>query len=607
MKAISTLKLMADIKTDVSLFEATKRVAQAAKEKRLVLFIGAGVSRNAGYPMWETLLKPWVEEMGGADAVAGQSLPQQAESYLHSKGGDRHHLLSLLRTEFAPRKEPSAAHKLLPRLLPSLIATTNYDDLLTATFPGATLAASPGNVAMLRHDELAILHLHGHIGHLGAPHDGLILTSDDYDQVATLKHAYFERLRPHWQNSLILFLGYGAGDLDIKAVAQTVKAIYGANYVARHLALDLNEKPSFSLQTWWKPFGADVVPANAVLGANPEEKFLAFLQACVDAIEGNPDSAQTCKSGIRTAPDASPACLALAKLLSQPEAWQALQKPGFITRMEQQVRDLRKQPGFALSNAQALYDLVTQQCTGDLPSAKALLRRMPAVVIGSAPSLHGALEHMAQLARNSLIAASNVLAERFIAESGAVLPSGLECEVAVPVQSEAIATLIAALWIYDDTQVELNIGLAANNGLPQALSALSIVNTPLEPGYPPAESAQDLIKMQIWKRVHSITNTRPSRAWKLQPLDDYTDQHIPALKSLIAQGAADGLPYDLVLTMPFDCEPTHLLANAQARREIHREFGIWTVIYGVDDQSAQELRDLVATIHTVFSGIFAHL
>lgn len=270
---------MNQIRTNLTVQEACDKIRAAAQKQRLVLFIGAGVSRNAGYPDWKTLLDPAAQELGGWDDLAGQSLPQVAQTF-ENHHNSRAPLRRLLRQQLALQKEPSAVHLLLPTLQPALIVTTNYDNLLQKTFPAARLVASPGVAGDLARDELGIVHLHGHLDFWETGHDGLIITADDYMKVGKLKAPYFERLRAYWQDSLILFLGYGAGDWDVGQASHTVRTLYGEHYAQRHLALDLSGRKEAALRTFWNPFCADVVTGAELAGAHAGEKMLAFLQIC---------------------------------------------------------------------------------------------------------------------------------------------------------------------------------------------------------------------------------------------------------------------------------------------------------------------------------------
>lgn len=312
------------------------------------------------------------------------------------------------------------------------------------------------------------------------------------------------------------------------------------------------------------------------------------------------------RSQVQTRDDATPTSKALAKLLSNAESWDALHAANLVAKIEEQVKDIRKDPTFNLTDAQSLYAL----CANPGTDPKRLLHRMAAVVIGPQARAQSSLQLIGDKARAAVIAVCKVLAERCLTEAAARVsrPKALPHEVQVPARSEAIATLMAAIWIHDDQGVQLEIGLTVQDHKPVALGALNVTNTPLEIGYPPADSGADLVKSQIYKRLYGQAAVVPTRHWKEQANEDYIDQHIPAVRSQMRQTLGDGLRYDLVATLDSShCGPDHLLFDPKTRADIKDQFGIWTVIYGASDVSLAATRELAETLETAFAGIFAHL
>ncbi|TIP61329.1 MAG: Sir2 family NAD-dependent protein deacetylase, partial [Mesorhizobium sp.] len=43
---------------------ALEQLAQSVKERRAILFVGAGVSMSVGLPSWEKLIEHMVDELG---------------------------------------------------------------------------------------------------------------------------------------------------------------------------------------------------------------------------------------------------------------------------------------------------------------------------------------------------------------------------------------------------------------------------------------------------------------------------------------------------------------------------------------------------------------
>ena len=141
-----------------------------------------------------------------------------------------------------------------------------------------------------------------------------------------------------------------------------------------------------------------------------------------------------------------------------------------------------------------------------------------------------------------------------------------------------------------------------------------MTNTPLEIGYPAADSPADLVKMQIWHKVHAQSGVKPGTAWKNITQDALVDGEIAALKSQIRQklGLYD-LDCNLVLTLDANelkKNPDHLMATEQARREVKEEFGMWTVLYGADEANHAAhaaTAELAKTIEHAFNSVFTQI
>lgn len=465
---------MADIRTNLSLAEAVTQVRQAAAEKRLVLFIGAGFSRNAGYPDWQTLLEPAVQEMGGAQAVEGQSLPQKAQSYeyFHS---DREPLRRLLFEQLGQDKPLSQAHTCLPQLGASLVVTTNYERLLQRSFPDHHLVASPGAAARpFPADKTPIVHLHGHLDYLDAGHDGLILTEEDYREVQSLKAPYFERLRQHWQDSLILFLGYGAGDLDVAKAGDTVRAAYGHNFAKRHLALDLSGQAEHSLLTFWTPFCANVLQGKEVVGAHPGEKLLTFLQACIAPQVHNiavPGPLQN-KTAVAleensTGTDSSKNCQSWQDSLQDPALWELLRRHAVYRHLRDLVKEKKLTPWE--ENAPAFTEFFAQAKLGGENTLRCLQRAFVRAEKGAKTACP---EDVLQVWRNLCTLAIEQWVQAEQAQTPKLRPPDIKGVISLEVTEEWAVFLIAAAIFQTSSQLSSDLSLQKTFVKPNAPASL---------------------------------------------------------------------------------------------------------------------------------------
>lgn len=309
---------------------------------------------------------------------------------------------------------------------------------------------------------------------------------------------------------------------------------------------------------------------------------------------------------IEPAFDASNNCQNLAALLNKPEIWPLLEKKNILRKLRQEVHKICPESANTLTSPQAIYTL----CTSAKVPAYELLCKIPAIVASGQQLDAQQLRQTDLPLQQTIIAISMVLAERYLHEQlGANAELRIdEHGVSAPVASEAISTLIAALWLKKKNNIDLKIGLKFENGAVLALSALQIVNIPLELGYPPAENPIDHIKMQVWHKLNAGKAVSP-KAWKEQSNAHYKNIYIPEIQSSIQEALGGDASYDLLLTFNVDSSDnpvSHFMAKPEYRAEVKKELGLWTVIYNVKEDTPA-VCELAATIEAVFNRLSQHI
>lgn len=99
------------------------------RENNAAAFIGAGLSKAAGYVDWVGLLSPIARELG-LDAKRESDLVGVAQFHVNANAKNRHELNQLLVNEFSDLADPAESHQILARLPIQTYWTTNYDRLI---------------------------------------------------------------------------------------------------------------------------------------------------------------------------------------------------------------------------------------------------------------------------------------------------------------------------------------------------------------------------------------------------------------------------------------------------------------------------------------------
>ncbi len=151
-------------------------LVDAVRFRRIAPFVGAGLSKACGYPMWGEALRKIAQKLNALDVQDIEPLMAQydylqAAQVLHDAAAEpvRH----FIKTEFRQRGAINGPVRLLPELADGCIVTTNFDTVIEDLFrdrgqplDGYMHGTQAGNnfVQRLLRGERCILKLHGDAG-----------------------------------------------------------------------------------------------------------------------------------------------------------------------------------------------------------------------------------------------------------------------------------------------------------------------------------------------------------------------------------------------------------------------------------------------------------
>jgi NAD-dependent SIR2 family protein deacetylase len=190
------------------------------KQKKLIPFVGAGLSMNLGLPSFSQLIDKIAEELGYDPAVFklnGNNL-QLAEYYVAVKGAIGP-LRSILDRSFDPTDEQiktSMAHTTLVQMNLPVIYTTNYDNIIEKSFellnkPVFTIA-NIDDISSAPDNATQIVKFHGTF----TDDESLVLTESNYFERLSFESAMDIKLRADMLGKCLLFIGYSLDDVNVR-------------------------------------------------------------------------------------------------------------------------------------------------------------------------------------------------------------------------------------------------------------------------------------------------------------------------------------------------------------------------------------------------------
>ncbi len=205
-------------------------LVHATRARQLIVFVGAGVSKNLGLPLGRELITRIAEELDYDTDVLEQygRLPELAEYYRLTRStiGPLRSWMDRTWHGDASKVEGSDIHQSLVSLEPYAIYTTNYDRWLEIAFQRANKPylkiANVGDFAKLQDNATQIIKFHGDFD----DDRSLVLTETDYFERLSFESPLDLKLRADAIGRTLLFIGYSLDDINIRLMLYRLQKLW---------------------------------------------------------------------------------------------------------------------------------------------------------------------------------------------------------------------------------------------------------------------------------------------------------------------------------------------------------------------------------------------
>lgn len=190
------------------------------------VFIGAGLSRRAGYPDWRTLLADIAKELG-LDIEAEHDLAAVAQYSLNKTARKRNKLTRLIVDRFPPKADAPDPFRILARLPVRHIWTTNYDKLVETAWDQERklldVKSRNNDLGFDRSWAHATLYkMHGTVDH---PSE-VVIAKDDYELYRRERPGFLQVLTGQLVTKQILFLGFSFTDPNLAHLFASIREAF---------------------------------------------------------------------------------------------------------------------------------------------------------------------------------------------------------------------------------------------------------------------------------------------------------------------------------------------------------------------------------------------
>lgn len=261
----------------------------AIRSRQVILFVGAGVSKNLGLPSWKEL----VDEMGmrldfDPMVFRGHGSFLELAEYYEIKKTSLGSLRSWMDRSWhkdEDRVESSPIHQAIVDLRCPIIYTTNYDRWLEIAFDrrGKTFVkiANVGDFTKICDGIPQIVKLHGDF----EDDASLVLTETSYFERLAFESPLDIKLRSDSIGRTILFIGYSLSDINIRYLLYKLHCMWSASAYAS------SRPKSFMFLTTPNPIHEAILDKRGITPIvsetdNPADGLSAFLRELVRAAFG---------------------------------------------------------------------------------------------------------------------------------------------------------------------------------------------------------------------------------------------------------------------------------------------------------------------------------
>jgi hypothetical protein len=264
-----------------------KNIVRKLRMKKLIPFVGAGMSKPLGLPDWDDL----VEEVAIRTNQDAKMIKEKRDllvaiEYLFIKGSaEVEDILAIIIDKSDESIIESPTHEYLAALDAPVIYTTNWDDIIEGTYDRLSkpynLVEKAADFLNISPSKPTIIKYHGSLHHP----ETLVVTESNYYERFGTDSPFDIRLRSDLMDKSLLFLGYSLRDYNVRYLWSRVQKTLSA-------VVDDRPPPSYFIAVHKDEVFEAVLAKNNIvtINLNSEMQFLPFMNYLADKVS-DPEAA----------------------------------------------------------------------------------------------------------------------------------------------------------------------------------------------------------------------------------------------------------------------------------------------------------------------------
>ena len=191
-------------------------LAEELEKGKLVVFVGAGVSKNSGLPEWKELIKDYAEYRGIKEFTSKEYLTIPEEVF-ERYGSLKYYEIAEKR--FSGKYFPNSIHRILKKMNLTYIITTNYDTLIEDEIKNLQIVSKDEDLPYTNSNRL-LIKMHGDF-----ENKNIVLKKSDYDNYEKNFQLISTLVKGLFTTNTVLFIGYSYSDTNVQQIMNWIKEI----------------------------------------------------------------------------------------------------------------------------------------------------------------------------------------------------------------------------------------------------------------------------------------------------------------------------------------------------------------------------------------------
>ena len=191
-------------------------LAEELEKGKLVVFVGAGVSKNSGLPEWEELIKDYADYRGIKEFTSKQFLTIPEEVF-ERYGSLKYYEIAEKR--FSGKYVPNSIHRILKKMKLTYIITTNYDTLIEDEIKNLQVVSKDEDLPYTNSNKM-LIKMHGDF-----ENKNIVLKQSDYDNYEKNFQLISTLVKGLFTTNTVLFIGYSYSDTNVQQIMNWIKEI----------------------------------------------------------------------------------------------------------------------------------------------------------------------------------------------------------------------------------------------------------------------------------------------------------------------------------------------------------------------------------------------